>query len=96
MPPVRKVTTFPFTVAIDVFSLWKVTGKVEDARICEVVKEVFPLSPAGIIDHLKLRRPIFQKTAAGGHFGRNDEDFTWESTDKAAEIAAKIDVAAAV
>jgi S-adenosylmethionine synthetase len=66
------------------------TGKVDDERICETVKEFFPLSPRGIIDHLKLRRPIFQKTAWGGHFGRHDPDFTWENTDRAEELAAAV------
>ena len=63
------------------------TGKIADAEICEIVKQVFPLSPAGIIDYLKLRRPIFRKTAAGGHFGRNDADFSWENTEAAKKIA---------
>ncbi|MEC8345835.1 MAG: methionine adenosyltransferase domain-containing protein, partial [Planctomycetota bacterium] len=55
----------------------------------DVVKEFYPLSPGGIIDYLQLRRPIFRKTAWGGHFGRDDADFTWEATDRAAELAAK-------
>jgi S-adenosylmethionine synthetase len=63
------------------------TGKVGDDRICEVVKEFFPLSPAGIIDYLDLRRPIYRKTAAGGHFGRNEPEFTWEATERAGELA---------
>lgn len=63
------------------------TGKIADGEICSIVKKVFPLSPAGIIDYLKLRRPIFRKTAAGGHFGRDDADFTWEQTEAAKEIA---------
>ena len=70
------------------------TGNVDDARICEVVRELFPLSPAGIIDHLQLRRPVFRQTAAGGHFGRDGDGFTWEATDKAAEIAEKAKAAA--
>ena len=65
------------------------TGKISDGEICEIVKAIFPLSPAGIIDYLKLRRPIFRKTAAGGHFGRNDPDFTWENTDAAQKISEK-------
>ncbi len=65
------------------------TGKIADSEICEIVKSVFPLSPAGIIKYLKLRRPIFRKTAAGGHFGRNDPDFTWESTEAARTLAEK-------
>ncbi len=63
------------------------TGSISDSEICEIVKQVFPLSPAGIIDYLRLRRPIFQKTAAGGHFGRDDSDFTWESTEAAQKIS---------
>jgi S-adenosylmethionine synthetase len=63
------------------------TGKIEDSRICELVRELFPLSPAGIIKHLDLRRPIYRKTAAGGHFGRSDAEFTWEKTDMAAKLA---------
>jgi S-adenosylmethionine synthetase len=63
------------------------TGRIDDTRICELIREFFPLTPAGIIKHLDLRRPIYRKTAAGGHFGRNDPDFRWESTDKAAALA---------
>jgi S-adenosylmethionine synthetase len=63
------------------------TGRVDDERLCEVVRQIFPLTPKGIISYLDLRRPIYQKTAAGGHFGRNDPDFRWENTDKAAALA---------
>ncbi len=62
------------------------TGQIEDERICELVRELFPLTPGGIIKYLDLRRPIYRKTAAGGHFGRNDKDFTWESTHRAKEL----------
>ncbi len=61
------------------------TGKVEDELLCEVVREFFPLTPRGIIEYLELRKPIFRKTAAGGHFGR--DGFSWEKTDKAAKLA---------
>jgi S-adenosylmethionine synthetase len=64
------------------------TGRIDDARICELVREIFPLTPAGIIKYLDLRRPIYRKTAAGGHFGRNEPEFTWERTDKAKSLAA--------
>ena len=77
--------TDPVSVHIDTQG----TGVVDDERICEVVTEFFPLSPGGIIDYLQLRRPIFRKTAWGGHFGRDDADFTWEATDRAAELAEK-------
>jgi S-adenosylmethionine synthetase len=63
------------------------TGRIDDALICELVKEHFPLTPAGIIKHLELRRPIYRKTAAGGHFGRTEPEFTWEKTDKAKVLA---------
>ena len=64
------------------------TGKVSDEKICQLIREHFKLSPRGIIEYLNLRRPIYRKTAYGGHFGRNDPDFTWESTSRAAELAA--------
>ncbi|MGD9720310.1 MAG: methionine adenosyltransferase [Pirellulales bacterium] len=63
------------------------TGQVDDERICEIVKELFPLTPGGIIKYLDLRRPIFRKTAAGGHFGRSEPEFTWERTERAKELA---------
>src|SRR5437870_8935759 len=63
------------------------TGRVDDERLCAVVRTFFPLTPPGIIKYLDLRRPIYCKTAAYGHFGRNDPDFTWESTDKSAKLA---------
>jgi S-adenosylmethionine synthetase len=63
------------------------TGRIEDSRICELVKDLFPLSPGGIIKYLDLRRPIYRLTAAGGHFGRSEPEFTWESTSRAAELA---------
>ena len=51
--------------------------------IADLIREHFPLTPAGIIKHLDLRRPIFRKTASGGHFGRTEPEFTWEKTDRA-------------
>ena len=72
----------PVSVMVNTFG----TGKAEDERLAEIVREVFPLKPHDIINHLDLRRPIYQKTASYGHFGRDDPDFTWEKTDKAAEI----------
>ncbi len=59
------------------------------------MRELFPLTPAGIIEYLDLRRPIFRKTAAGGHFGRSEPEFTWEKTDKAKELAEAAEGAAA-
>ena len=62
------------------------TGSVDDRRIEDAVREVFPLKPLGIIETLDLRRPIFRKTAKNGHFGSSDPDFTWERTDRAAQL----------
>ncbi len=61
------------------------TGKLPDEKLCDVVRQFFPLKPRGIIDYLDLRKPIYRKTAAGGHFGR--EGFPWEKTERAAELA---------
>ena len=59
------------------------TGRISEERLIELIRAHFPLTPRGMIDHLKLRRPIFRKTAVYGHFGRTEETFTWEATDKA-------------
>ena len=69
----------PVSILVDTFG----SGKVPQEVIVKLIKNHFPLSPKGIIDALDLRRPIFRKTAAYGHFGRSDKDFTWEKTDKA-------------
>ena len=69
----------PVSIVVDTFG----TEKVPDAQIEELVREHFDLRPAAIIRDLDLRRPIYAKTAAYGHFGRDDHDFTWERTDKA-------------
>ena len=75
----------PVSVAVDTEG----TSTLEDAFISDLVREVFPLTPAGIIKHLNVLRPIYQETARHGHFGRTGEKFTWENTDKAAELAAR-------
>jgi len=62
------------------------TSKVSNEQIEKIIRQVFDLTPEGIIEKLDLKRPIYKKTAAYGHFGRNDKDFTWEKTDKAKEI----------
>jgi S-adenosylmethionine synthetase len=64
------------------------SGKVDDARLTEAVRGLFPLTPRGIISYLDLLRPIYKKTAAYGHFGRNDPDFTWERTDRVDDLRA--------
>ena len=74
----------PVSIMIDTNGTWKVAPD----RIAQLVREIFPLKPRRIIQHLDLLRPIYKKTAAYGHFGRNDPDFTWERTDKAEELRA--------
>jgi S-adenosylmethionine synthetase len=69
----------PISVYVDT----RGTGKVDDEKIAELVRAHFALTPGGIIESLDLRRPIFKKTAAYGHFGRSEPEFTWERTDKA-------------
>ena len=59
------------------------TGRIPEDRITGIVRNHFKLTPRGIIDELALRRPIYKKTAAFGHFGRSEPEFTWERTDKA-------------
>ena len=72
----------PVSIMIDTFR----TGTIENERLVKAVREVFELTPQGIIKTLNLRRPIFKKTAAYGHFGRNDSDFTWEKTDRVNDL----------
>jgi S-adenosylmethionine synthetase len=69
----------PVSVMVDTFG----TGRIPEEKIAEAVREVFPLTPKGIIEYLNLRRPIYKKTAAYGHFGRSEPEFSWERTDKA-------------
>lgn len=74
----------PVSVMVDTFG----TGVVPDERLTEVVREVFPLTPRGIIDYLELLRPIYQATASYGHFGRSEPAFTWERTHRIADLQA--------
>jgi S-adenosylmethionine synthetase len=69
----------PVSVMVNTFG----TGKIEDYRLAELVREHFSLTPKGMIEHLRLRRPVYRKTAAFGHFGRTEDTFTWEATNKA-------------
>jgi len=73
----------PVSVLVETFG----TGKVSAKALTELVRKNFSLTPKGIIESLNLRRPIYRKTAAYGHFGRNEAEFTWEATDKAAALA---------
>lgn len=72
----------PVSISVETFG----TGKVSESRLVEAIRQHFDLRPAGIIEMLDLRRPIYKKTAAYGHFGRTDADFTWEKTDKASVL----------
>ncbi len=72
----------PVAIMVNTFG----TGKVEEERLVEAIREIFPLTPRGIIEELKLLRPIYKKTACYGHFGREENGFTWENTDKTEEL----------
>jgi S-adenosylmethionine synthetase len=84
----------PVSVYVDTFG----TGKIDQSKMVELVREHFQMTPRGIMETLQLRRPIFKKTAAYGHFGRTEPEFSWERTDKAEALraAAGIDAAVAV
>ena len=73
----------PVSVLVETFG----TGKLSEAKLTELIRKNFSLTPKAIIEHLNLRRPIYQKTAAYGHFGRTEPEFTWEATGKAAQLA---------
>jgi S-adenosylmethionine synthetase len=79
----------PVSVRVDTFG----TGKVSETKLTELVRKNFSLTPKGIIESLNLRRPIYRQTAAYGHFGRTEPDFTWEATDKAAALAEQAGIA---
>jgi len=74
----------PVSIAVDTFG----TGKVDSGKITKIIRQHFDLTPHGIISMLNLKRPIYRKTAAYGHFGREEEGFTWEKTDMAAKLRA--------
>jgi len=80
----------PVSVLIDTFG----TAKVDEKKISDLVRANFKLTPKGIIESLNLRRPIYRKTAAYGHFGRTEPEFTWEATDKAAALREQAGLAA--
>jgi len=81
----------PVSVMVNAFG----TGTIPEEKMTAMIRAHFPLTPKAIIDHLKLRRPIYRKTAAFGHFGRTEESFTWEATDKAEELRQEAPVAEA-
>jgi S-adenosylmethionine synthetase len=72
----------PVSVMVQTFG----TATRDEAELSKMVRRHFPLTPAGIIEHLNLRRPVFRATAAYGHFGRSEASFTWESTDIASRL----------
>ena len=72
----------PVSVSVDTFG----TGKIEEEKIINLIRDNFELKPAGLISYLKLLRPIYRKTSAYGHFGREVPEFTWEATDKADQL----------
>ncbi len=74
----------PVSISVDTHG----TGRISEAKLAKLVREHFPLTPNGIIEELKLRRPIYKATAAYGHFGRTGDGFTWEQTDKAEALRA--------
>ena len=76
----------PVSILVETFG----TNKVDDALIEAAVREVFDLRPAAIVRDLDLKRPIYQKTAAYGHFGRNHPDFTWEKLSRLKEFKAAV------
>jgi S-adenosylmethionine synthetase len=76
----------PISIMVDTFN----TGKIPQSEIIQIIRKHFDLRPAAIIEYLKLKRPIYKKTAAYGHFGRELEDFTWEKTDKIEELRNEI------
>jgi len=81
----------PVSVAVNTYG----TGAVDDGRLVELVRQNFPLTPRGMIDYLKLRRPVYRATAAFGHFGRTEKSFTWEATNKAKALREQAGLAAA-
>jgi S-adenosylmethionine synthetase len=72
----------PISVYVDTAG----TSKISESKLCRIIRDVFPLTPKGMINHLKLARPIFSQTSYGGHFGRKGPNFTWEKTDMTAQL----------
>jgi S-adenosylmethionine synthetase len=79
----------PVSIMIDTHG-----ARVDEIALERAVRKTFPLTPQGIIDHLKLRRPVFRATASYGHFGRSEDSFTWEKTDKAAALRKELGLSA--
>jgi S-adenosylmethionine synthetase len=75
----------PVSVMVNTYG----SGKLSDTELATLTRKVFPLSPKGMIDHLDLRQPIYSRTAAYGHFGRDDHEYTWERLEAVDELRAK-------
>ncbi len=82
----------PVSVMVDTFG----SGQIGESELSAIVREIFPLTPKAVIDYLDLRRPIFKATAAYGHFGRTEDSFTWEKTDKVEALRQAASAAASV
>ncbi len=82
----------PVSVMVNAFG----TGAIPEEKMTGLIRAHFPLTPKGIIDHLRLRRPIYRRTAAYGHFGRTEDSFTWEATDKVTQLRQEAPVAEAL
>jgi S-adenosylmethionine synthetase len=76
----------PTSIMVDTFG----TGKLDDTKLAELIVKIFDFTPAGIIETLQLLRPIYRKTAAYGHFGRHDKEFTWEKTDRVKDLLKEV------
>jgi S-adenosylmethionine synthetase len=76
----------PVSVRVDTMG----TGKVDEAKLVDAIRQMFPMTPKGIIDYLDLRRPIYRQTAAYGHYGRTEPDFTWEKTAQAEALKKQV------
>jgi S-adenosylmethionine synthetase len=77
---------YPISVKVDTFG----TSTVKEDLLSQIIPQVFDLSPKGVTEMLDLKRPIYQKTAFGGHFGRNEQEFTWERADKVDALLAAL------
>jgi len=76
----------PVSLMVDTFG----TGKIKDEQLAEILQNVFDFTPAGIIEALQLLKPIYRKTAAYGHFGREEKEFTWEKTDRVKDLLKEV------
>jgi len=76
----------PVSIMVETFG----TYQIDEAKLEKIVRKVFPLTPAGLVEHLQLLRPIYEATAAYGHFGRNEDTFTWEKTNMVDKLRSEL------